>query len=190
MELYEAIRTRRSLGRVKKDEVPRELIERALEAASWAPSHHNTQPWKFIVMTGEGRSKLGEGYALTAAPGFEGLSSEEREEKLAKERAKAFRSPVVIAAVCSPSGDKRALLVEEVAASHAAVQNLLLALHAEGLAAIWRSGEPMYNPLMKQPFGLDEQEQLVGLIYAGYPDITPPSIPRTPISEKTVWIEQ
>ncbi|MFD1954887.1 nitroreductase [Paenibacillus thailandensis] len=190
MNVYEAIRTRRSIGRVKKDPVPREAVERALEAASWAPSHFNTQPWKFIVMTGEGRAKLGEGYALVAAPSFEGLSAEEREEKLAKERAKAFRSPVVIAAVCSPSDDKRALFAEELAASHAAVQNLLLALHAEGLAAIWRSGDPMYDPAMKRPFGLSEREQLVGLIYVGYPDMDPPNVTRKPASDKTVWIEQ
>lgn len=189
MNIEEAIRTRRTIGRVKKDPVERELLEKIIEAATWAPSHHNTQPWKFIVMTGDGRAKLGEGYARVALASLETGIGNALEDRLAKERAKAYRSPVVIAAVCSPSEDPRATLVEEVAATHAAVQNLLLAAHANGLGAIWRSGDPMYHPLMKDSFGLDAEEQLVGLIYLGYPDMTPPDVKRTPAADKTVWLE-
>ncbi|MFX3636337.1 MAG: nitroreductase [Candidatus Pristimantibacillus sp.] len=189
MNIEEAIRTRRTIGRVKKDPVERALIEQIIEAATWAPSHHNTQPWKFIVMTGDGRAKLGEGYARVALASLETGVGAALEERLAKERLKAYRSPVVIAVVCSPSDDPRATLVEEVAATHAAVQNLLLAAHAVGLGAIWRSGDPMYHPLMKDSFGLDAEEQLVGLIYIGYPDMTPPDVNRTPAVDKTVWLD-
>ncbi|WP_042167223.1 nitroreductase family protein [Paenibacillus gorillae] len=189
MNLEEAIRTRRSIGRLKKDPVDRALIEKILEAATWAPSHFNTQPWKFIVMTGDGRSKLGEGYARVALASLDTGIGAALEERLEKERAKAYRSPVVIAAVCSPSDDPRATLAEEIAASHAAVQNLLLSAHANGLAGVWRSGDQMYHPLMKDTFGLDAEEQLIGLIYLGYADMTPPDGKRTPASEKTVWID-
>lgn len=189
MGVIEAIKSRRSIGRVKKDPVPREAIEKLLDAAVWAPSHYNTQPWKFIVMTGEGRSKLGDGYAAVAAAQLPELSGEQLEDRLAKERTKAFRSPVVIAAVCSPSDDPRAVLAEEIAAAHCAVQNLLLAAHEGGLGAVWRSGDPMYHPAMKEAFGLSEAEQLVGLVFIGYPDMTPPTVQRTPAAEKTVWLE-
>jgi len=191
MDVLEAIRTRRSIGRVKKDAVEKELIEEIIEAACWAPSHHNTQPWTFIVMTGKGREKLGEGYARVAAAGLTDISAEQLEEKLAKERSKAMRAPVVIAAVCSPSDDPRATQAEELAAAQAAVQNLLLAAHAKGLAAIWRSGDPMYHPLMKESFGLKAEQQLVGLIYVGYPDVPVwPNIQRSPSASKTIWLEQ
>ncbi|MDQ0115008.1 nitroreductase family protein [Paenibacillus harenae] len=190
MQLEEAIQGRRSIGRVKNDPVPREAIEKLLDAAVWAPNHFNTQPWKFIVMTGEGRSALGNGYAKVAAAQLPELSGEELEERLAKERTKAYRSPVVIAAVCSPSEDPRAVLAEELAAAHCAVQNLLLAAHANGLGAVWRSGDPMYHPAMKEAFDLSEAERLVGLIFIGYPDMTAPAAKRTPASEKTVWLEQ
>src|SRR4051794_32576147 len=100
MGLLEAIRTRRSIGRLKKEPVERAVIEELLEAASWAPSHHNTQPWRFIVMTGAGRAKLGEGYARVAAAALTELTDDQLKERLDKERAKANRAPVVIAAVC------------------------------------------------------------------------------------------
>jgi len=187
--VLETIRTRRSIGRVKQDPVSRETIEMLLEAAIWAPSHHNTQPWKFIVMTGDGRSRLAEGYARVAALSLNDLDDQEREERLQKERQKAYRAPVVIAAVCSPSDDPRAVPAEELAAAQAAVQNLLLAAHALGLGAIWRSGAPMFHPLMKETFGLSEQEQLVGFIYIGYPDVEPSAGKRAPLAEKVVWLK-
>lgn len=187
--VLDAIRSRRSIGRLKPDAVEREVLEALLEAASWAPSHHNTQPWRFIVMTGEGRSKLGEGYARIGAANAPGLEGEELEERLRKERLKAYRSPVVIAAICSPADDPRAVREEELAAAQVAVQNLLLAAHAYGLGAIWRSGAPMFDPRMKEALELREDEELVAFIYLGYPDMTPPEPKRTPIADKTIWLQ-
>lgn len=187
--VLEAIRGRRSIGRVKPDPVDREIIEAILEAASWAPSHHNTQPWRFVVMTGDGRGKLGEGYARVAAAGAPDLAGEELEERLRKERLKAFRAPVVIAAICSPSDDPRAVREEELAAAQIAVQNLLLAAHAFGLGAIWRSGQPMFDPLMKEQFELRADEEIVAFIYAGYPDMTPAVPQRKPVTDKTIWLD-
>ncbi|WP_028612398.1 nitroreductase family protein [Paenibacillus harenae] len=189
MNVEEAIRTRRSIGRVKPDPIDRGVIEKLLEAAAWAPCHHHTQPWTFIVMTGDGRAKLGEGYARVAASALPELSGQELEERLAKEKLKAFRAPVVIAAVCSPSADPKAVPAEELAAAHAAVQNLLLAAHANGLGAIWRSGDPMYHPLMKETFGLHAEQEIVGFVYLGKPDMQAPAARRVPVTAKTVWLE-
>lgn len=185
-QLLGALRERRTIGRVKGEEVPRELIEQLLEAATWAPSHHNTQPWKFVVMTGEGRRLLGEGYANV----YSATTGDQDVEKREKEVKKAFRAPVVIAAICSPSDDPRAVLAEEVAATHAAVQNVLLAAHALGLGAIWRSGAPLYHEAMHQQFKLREDEQLVGFIYVGYPDITPNAPSRRSVQEVTEWVDK
>ncbi|WP_238191917.1 nitroreductase [Paenibacillus sp. L3-i20] len=186
--VLEAIRERRTIGRVKSDPVEREIIEDLLLSASWAPSHHNTQPWRFVVMTGEGRSKLGEGYARVTAASS-GIEGNELEDRLKKERSKAYRAPVVIAAICSPADDPRAVYAEELAATQAAVQNLLLAAHAYGLGAIWRSGAPMFDPLMKDTFELRADEEIVGFIYLGYPDMKALAAQRTPVENKTLWLE-
>ncbi|MFC4301912.1 nitroreductase family protein [Cohnella boryungensis] len=187
--LEDIIRGRRSIGKVKPDAVPKELVEKLLEAATWAPSHHRTEPWRFIVMMGEGRSALGRAYADIAAETWGEISAEEREQRQEKEAAKAFRAPVVIAAVCSPSELPQADEREELAAVHAAVQNLLLTAHANGLGAVWRTGAPSYHQRMKQAFGLAAREQLVGLLYIGYPDMPIPQAERAPVAEKTVWME-
>ncbi|TVY04401.1 nitroreductase family protein [Cohnella terricola] len=185
----EVVRGRRSIGKVKSDPIPKELVEKLIDAAIWAPNHFRTEPWRFIVMTGEGRKVLGNAYVDIASEKWDEVSNEEREQRSEKEVAKAFRSPVVIAAVCAPSDDPRADLREELAASHAAVQNLLLSAHANGLGAVWRTGDPTYHPKMKQAFGLGEREQIVGFVYVGYPDMQQPEGTRTPGAEKTVWIE-
>jgi len=183
------VRGRRSIGKVKDEPVQRELVEKLIEAAVWAPNHFRTEPWRFIVMTGEGRRVLGEAHAAVASAGWAELTEEERAKRYDAEIAKAFRAPVVIAAVCSPSDDARALPQEELAAAHAAVQNLLLAAHDNGLGAVWRTGAPVYHAKMKQAFQLSEREELVGMIYVGYPDMQQPASTRTPGTEKTTWLE-
>lgn len=188
MELLEGIRSRRSISRVKPDPVDKALIERILEAGAWAPNHHLTEPWRFIVMTGDGRQRLADAYADVAAAGADpGLSAETLAELKNKQSAKAYRAPVVIAVLVSPAADSAAPLVEEQAAVHAAIQNMLLAAHALGLGAIWRTGAPAYHPLMHAAFGLKPAETLAGFLYIGYPDMDPPAGRRTDFRAKTEW---
>ncbi|MFC5531368.1 nitroreductase family protein [Cohnella yongneupensis] len=189
-ELQRVIKERRSIGRVKADSVPKELIEQMIEAAVWAPNHHGTEPWRFIVMTGEGRCVLGQAYVDFAAGALQALEGDELQERIAKEIAKAYRSPVVIAAICSPSANPKAVRAEELAATHAAVQNLLLTAHDVGLAAIWRTGDPAYHPTMKAALEVAEHEEVVGLIFVGYPELALHAGKRVPGAEKTRWIEE
>jgi nitroreductase len=189
MDIWEAIRGRRSVGRVSAEPVAREEIERVLEAANWAPSHHGTEPWRFFVMTGAGRDVLARAYGEVAVQEAEGTLDEGAAAALrAKHEPKAYRAPVVIAVAVSPSADPKVIAAEEYAAAHAAVQNMLLAVHASGLAAIWRSGEPMYHPAMARAFGLAEGEMLVGLLYIGHPEAPLHEGRRRPAAEKTVWL--
>jgi nitroreductase len=190
MNLEEAIRERRSIGLVKPDEVDQPLIEKLLEAAVYAPNHHMTEPWRFFVLRGNGRAVLGHAYADIAGEFLEDPFSEANIEALKKHYNKAFRAPVIIVAVSeatdSPKVDRR----EEIAAVHAAVQNMLLQAHALGLGAIWRTGAPAYHPFMKNAFGLRDMHDVVGFIYLGHP-IQSPSV-RIPSSyqSKTVWLNE
>ncbi|WP_282941452.1 nitroreductase [Paenibacillus sp. RC67] len=190
MPLWEAIKDRRSVGRVKQDPVDISLIETLLEAANWAPSHHATEPWRLFVMTGGGRQALADAYADIAAEAAPNAVYEELQTLRRKAGDKAFRAPVVIAVAVSPSTAPNVNRMEEFAAAHSAVQNMLLTAHALGLGAIWRSGEPAYHPRMKQAFGLTESEAVVGLIYVGYPDMQQMSGKRKPVTDKTVWMTE
>jgi nitroreductase len=189
MELEEAIRNRRSIGSVKPDWVDPALINRLLEAAVCAPNHHGTEPWRFYVLSGKGREVLGHAYAHIAREQIEDPTTEANQAALKKHYEKAFRAPVIImvAAVCadSPKIDRR----EELAAVHAAMQNMLLQAHALGLGAIWRTGAPTYHPHMKNAFGLLELDEVVGFIYVGYPVKSQPAKLSRSFISKTVWLD-
>lgn len=190
MDVFEALKTRRSIGKVLDKEVPGELIERIIESATWAPNHFKTEPWRFFVLTGEGRKHLGETLATIAAKDMNDEENEENKKKLERARKNPFRAPVVIAVAVEPSDEPRVIQREEFAAVHAAVQNMLLAAHALGLGAIWRTGKPCYDKEMKNLFSLSEKGEVVGFIYIGYPDMTPPDRKRKSVSEVTIWMNQ
>ncbi len=193
MNIDETIRERRSIGLVKQDEVSETVIKKLLEAAVCAPNHHRTEPWRFYVMTGAGRDVLGQAYASIASGKMPDPSTEENQIALKKHYEKAFRAPVVIAVAAAPSDSPKVERREELAAVHAAIQNLLLTAHSLGLGAIWRTGEPTYQPQMKRAFGLRESDEMTGFIYIGYPvrypnesatQYVPPSF-----EEKVEWLK-
>jgi len=171
------IRNRRSVKQVRPDPVPRELIEQLLEAAIWAPNHHLTQPWRFFVLTGEARVALGEVLARDPA-----LTPAKREAI----RQKPLRAPVLIAVAVEP--DPARPLLDELAAGAAAIQNMLLAAHALGLGAIWRTGRAIEDPAVKEFLGLSDRAVLLGFVYIGYPAALPEPPARRPASTCTEWI--
>jgi nitroreductase len=189
MDIIDAIQNRRSIGKVKADPVDKALIEKLLEAAIWAPNHYYTEPWRFFVLTGEGRRPLGRVLAEIAKEKMDAPFTEGNQEKLQKAEQKPFRAPVVIAVAAVPSDDPRVIPLEEIGAVNSAIQNMLLAAHALGLGAIWRTGQPAYHSKMKELFGLREKDEVLGFIYVGYPDTSGPSVRRTPFQQKTKWID-
>lgn len=188
MEVTQAIQSRRSVGRVKQDPVPRELVEKVLESAVHAPNHKITEPWRFHVFTGKGRGELARARAELARilAETEGEEEELAAGRISRERKKAFRAPVVIA-VISRGGRDEVETLENYAACAAAVQNMQLTAHALGLATIWRTGLQAYHPYMREFFGLEAGDKIVAYLYLGYPDMEERPRRREPASSKTVW---
>ena len=190
MDVIRAIETRQSMGRVKQDPVPRELIERILESAVHAPTHGITEPWRFHVFTGKGRGELARARAEIARlqAEAEGEDEELAAGRISRERKKAFRAPVVIAVICEAGRDEIETL-ENYAACACAVQNMQLTAHSLGLAAMWRTGPVAYHAHMRQFFGLKEGDRIVAHLYVGYPDMGERPRRRKPAKEMTVWHE-
>src|ERR687883_990468 len=190
MDVIHAIETRQSIGRVKRDPVPRELVERILESAVHAPNHRLTEPWRFHVFTGKGRGELARARAEIARlmAEAEGEHEEMAAGRISRERKKAFRAPVVIAVISSAGRDEVETL-ENYAACAAAVQNMQLTAHSLGLASIWRTGPVAYHENMRRFFGLKENDRIVAYLYLGYPDMTDRPRKRQPASSKTIWHE-
>jgi nitroreductase len=188
MDVIQAIETRQSMGRVKQDPVPKELVERILGSAVHAPNHKLTEPWRFHVFTGRGRGELARARAEIARlqAEAEGESAEMAAGRISRERKKAFRAPVIITVVCEAGRDEVETL-ENYAACACAVQNMQLTAHALGLAAMWRTGPAAYHDHMREFFGLEEGDRIVAHLYVGYPDMGERPRRRQPATEKTIW---
>ncbi len=190
MEVTQAIKSRRSVGIVKPDPVPRELVEEILESAVHAPNHRITEPWRFHVFAGKGRGEFARARAETARLMAEAEGEEEEyiAGRTSRERKKAFRAPVVIA-VISKGGRDEVETLENYAACAAAVQNMQLTAHALGLATIWRTGPVAYHPYMRGFFGLENDDKVVAYLYLGYVEAIERPRRREPASAWTVWHE-
>ena len=187
LNVLDVIRRRRSVGKMTAVVPDRALIEQLLEAAIWAPNHHLTEPWRFFVMSGDGRHVLGRAAGAAAAAGID--DPEKAERARASAALKPLRAPYVIAVISSPSEDGGTPEIEEHAAVAAAAQNILLAAEALGLAAIWRSGASAFAPQVRDLFGVTGRGQILGFIYVGYPAMERPERERTPAAQHTQWWE-
>lgn len=185
MEVLEAIYTRQSIGKVKPDPVPRELIERILDAGAQAPNHHKIRPWRFVVLTGAARERLGE----VMVQALLRRNPSAPPEVQAAERGKPLRAPVLIAVgVDRPIGPK-VVEMENVNAAAAATQNMLLAAHALGLGAMWRTGPAATEPEVKSLLGFAPDQHLIAFVYVGYPLAEPAPLVRPTAADRTVWLE-
>ena len=171
----QAIRTRRSNLRIDPERpVPHDLIERLIDLAQWAPNHKQTHPWRFAVVTGAGRERLG----AAAAEGFlhQGLSDP---AVLAKTRSKYLRAPVVLV-MSSAAHAVPYLHRENRDAVAAGVQNLLLGATALGLASYWSTGIAAESGPVKALAGLQPEDEIVALVYLGWPAGPAPAGQRRP----------
>ena len=185
METLICIHSRRSYGVLKADPVSKEKVEALLGAAVQAPNHYKVRPWQFIVISGIGLSKLGDVMAKSLSQKTPDLPA----DALDKERAKPLRAPLIIAVGVSKPSEPKISEVENICASAAACQNILLAAHELGLSAIWRTGPSATDPMVKEFLGLGPEQHLIGFIYIGYPDKTPEPAERPSYQDRTTWIQ-
>jgi len=185
MELFEAVFTRQSIGKVRPDPLPRPLVEKLLAAGAQAPNHYKVRPWRFVVLTGAARERLGAAMADSFKAKFPAVG----EEALAKERAKPLRAPLVIAVGVDKPTEPKVDELENLCAAAAACQNILLAAQAEGLGAIWRTGETARDPHIKQFLGFAPDQHLIGFLYIGYPENPPVKPERPSFEDRTIWLE-
>jgi nitroreductase len=186
--LLSAIRTRRSFGLkdVSPEPIDLALIEKMLESANWAPSHGKTEPWRFVVYSGDGRKVVSEAFGAA----YRDLNQGER-YKAAGEQAqsdRAWQAPVWIALGMLP--DPKMPEWEELIAFGSAVQNAQLMASALGLACKWTSGEVAIHLLVAEAVGYAPDIRLFGFLYVGRPAIDWPTGQRRPLAEKIRWVDQ
>jgi nitroreductase len=185
MDVLNALRSRRSIGRLG-GEIGDQEIQTLIEAATWAPNHRLTEPWRFVVLRGEARERLGRLWAEIMAT-RSALHGEERAKLLQKEAAKPLRAPVLLI-VAVRTDDDPIVAIEDFAATAAAVQNVLLAAQALGLGAMWRTGDMVYDHTVKEHLGLDPDDRIVAAVYLGRPETQPPRAQPRECKENVRWL--
>ena len=179
-DLIELIQTRRSIRRYTGEAVPVALVERLLTAATWAPSAHNRQPWRFVVMEDaltKANLAAAMGRRLRRDLAADGLDAAAIERDAGRAYARISGAPLLILLCMTladmddyPDARRRGHETTMAAQSVAmAGQNLLLAAHALGLGACWLCA-PLFCPdVVSATLALPPDWQPQGLITAGYP---------------------
>jgi coenzyme F420-0:L-glutamate ligase/coenzyme F420-1:gamma-L-glutamate ligase len=191
------IRSRRSIRRYTDQVVPHDILERVLEAAQWAPSAHNRQPWRFAVITDLARrASLAQvmGKRFRAVLQADGVLDEVVERLVRRSYERISTAPAVILIFVSmvdmdhypDEGRQHAEWIMAVQSVALAAQNLLLMAHAEGLGACWMCA-PMFCPdVVRAELELPADWDAQALITVGYP-AEERTRDREPIESKTLW---
>ncbi len=164
--LAERIRARRTVNLFLKQPVARKLVLDAVEVARWAPNHHVTEPWHFYLL---GKDTIARCVELTRT-----IVTEAKGEKKGDFKAEAAAGrPGWLVVTCRISDDELKQQ-EDYASCCCAIQNLMLYLSEAGVASKWSTGIITRDARFFELLGIDrEREFVVGLIFYGYPKITP-----------------
>lgn len=174
------IRSRRSVERFRSEPPPREAVLRALDAARWAPNHRLTEPWRFYLLSHDSARAVVE---LNA----ELVLRKKGEEAAAQKRERWGGIPGWLVVTCAKS-DHALQQREDYAACCCATYAVLLALQAQGIGTKWSTGDVIRDPRFYEILWADPTvEEVVGLVWYGYPEETPVSV-RRPLSDVLIEV--
>ena len=189
MDIFEAIKERRSCRKFLPESISEEVIEKILEAATWAPSPLNTQPWEFVVVTNEEMKEK----IFSEADRCRKWAIEKSGWKWLEKYQLNFlkTAPVIVAVVGDPKKTGLDMFQKEggVGYQHAcaaAIQNMHLAAHALGLGSLWFT---LFDKKpMREILGAAPKKTPLGLVCIGKADGEPPRTSRKDVNEKTTFI--
>ena len=156
MDALDALTTRRSPAQFAEPAPDDESLGQILRAGMRAPDHGKLKPWRFIVLRGEARKRFGD----VMVEAMKRREPEAPANMLEREREKPLRAPLIV-----------------VLAAGAAAQNIMIAAHAMGYGAAWKTGAPAYDDFVKGSLGLSAGDAIVGFLYLGTPATMPASLP-------------
>ncbi len=163
MDALQLLKTRASSPALREPAPSQDQLDEMFKAALRAPDHGGLQPYRFLVVEGEGLDKLGELY-LKAGLLSDPESDEAKQKKL---RTMAFRAPMIIVAIASIQQHPKVPADEQLITAGCAAHAIVQSAYAQGLGAMWRSGPLAFDPVVKEALGCQENEQIVGFIYLG-----------------------
>lgn len=166
-DIFTIIKSRRTIHRYLDQKVPFEEIQNAVLAAHHAPNHKLTFPWRFVHVGPQVRHVVDE-----ASLKFQTSKGALSDENLELFKEKSIYPELLV--VCQKRATDPQQSKEDYAAVACAVQNLSLYLHSKGIGSKWSTGGLSQNPYAYKILEInDQEEEIVGLIWIGYPAVTP-----------------
>lgn len=165
MEAMELLANRVSSPRLR-GQVPRAVIETMVRSAGRAPDHAQLAPYRFLLIEGEARQRLGDIFVEAKEMAGESLDEQAR----AKLRAKPKRAPHILVGIASLSHHPKVPEQEQIITAGIALQSCLQVAFAMGYGGMWRTGGMAYDRHVANRLGLKENEKIVGYLYVGEVD--------------------
>lgn len=163
MDALELLHTRESAVRLQEPAPGESALAAIFQSAIRAPDHGRLRPWRFVVMRGNARERFGD----VMAASLKSRRPDATPEMLSRERAKALRAPLIVAVAARVQTGAKIPEIEQILSAGAAAQNIMLAAHALGYGAMWKTGEPAYDSSVKEALGLQATDAIVGFLYLG-----------------------
>jgi F420 biosynthesis protein FbiB-like protein len=198
-DLHTFLRTRRSIRRFKPDPVPDPVIQNILSTATYAPSAHNRQPWRFVVLTDQAaKTHLADAMAQDFERDLlrDGVPPEKIQAQVKRSKERIGAAPVAIL-LCLDMSEmdsypdekrrqaERMMAVQSVAA---AGLQLLLAAHAEGLGGVWVCSPLFAQETIRKMLDLSQAWEPQGMFFVGYPDEAPEARERKSLQDIAIFI--
>lgn len=165
MDALELLVNRRSASRLAEPAPAGEQLENILRAGLRAPDHGTLQPWRFFIIEGEGRERFSQTLEQAA------IAAGQDEKAIDKARTSPFRAPMIITVVAKCEAHHKVPHWEQVVSAGCAVMAMQMAALAQGYNGIWRTGPLTDSPLVREAFQCREQDQIVGFLYLGTPQL-------------------
>jgi len=163
MDALDALLNRVSAPRLIEPAPTEEQRQVLFRAALRAPDHAQLRPWRFLTVEGRARNELGELFASA-------LGADTAPETIAKTLAMPLRAPLLVVVIARVQEHPKVPAQEQVLAAGCAAHGILLAAHAQGIGAVWRTGELAYNARVAKGLGLADNEQIIAYLYLGTPE--------------------
>ena len=184
MEALDALLNRVSAPRLLDPAPTAQQREALFAAALRAPDHGQLRPYRFLTVEGQARQLLGE----ILAEAVQAQGGEVTQAALDKARAMPLRAPLVVVVVARLQEHFKVPKSEQLITAGCAAHAIELAAYAQGIGAVWRTGELSYAPQVAKGLGLAANEEVVAFLYLGTAQNELRTAPKVDTAEfVTVW---
>lgn len=184
MDAVNLLLTRESAMKLQAPGPSDDELDQMFASAGRAPDHGKLRPWRFVVIPTDRRTAFGE----VMADSLRRRMPEASADMVQRERDKAMRAPVIVVVAARVQKGHKIPEIEQIAAASAAAQTIMLAAPALGYGAMWKTGDPAYDPSVRQALGLMAEDEIIGFLYIGTQTGGSSNVPRPAAREHVaVW---